>query len=71
MWFHVFNHVVPCIQEEADARISVGAIYAVMEGNQTIMVNATDTGVVVIAISMWSSCLSCRSCGFPLVMELI
>ena len=51
----ILDHVVPCIKEEADARISVGAIYAVMEGNQTIMVNATGTGVVVIAMSMWPS----------------
>ena len=49
------DHVAPCSHEEADTRIFVHARHAVMEGNQTLMIKANDTDVVVIAISMLST----------------
>ena len=49
------DHVAPCSHEEADTRIFVHAKHAVMEGNQTLMIKANDTDVVVIAISILPS----------------
>ena len=49
------NHVAPCSHEEADTRILVHAKHAVTEGNQTLMIKANDTDVVVIAISILPS----------------
>ena len=44
--------VAPCSHEEADTRIFVHARHAVEEGNKGIMVKASDTDVVVIAVSV-------------------
>ena len=49
------DHVAPCSHEESDTRIFVHARHAVMEGNQTIMIEANDTDVVVIAIPILPS----------------
>ena len=44
--------VVPCSQEEADTRIFVHATHATEAGSKVIMVKASDTDVVVIAVSV-------------------
>ena len=51
------DHLVPCSHEEADTRIFVHAKHAVMEGNQTLMVKANNTDVVVVAVSILPSLL--------------
>uniref|UniRef100_H3AU70 Uncharacterized protein n=1 Tax=Latimeria chalumnae TaxID=7897 RepID=H3AU70_LATCH len=47
--------MAPCTHEEADTRIFIHARHATMEGNKVLMIDANDTGVVVIAISVLSS----------------
>ena len=44
--------VAPCSQEEADTRIFVHARHATEAGSKVIMVKASDTDVVVIAVSV-------------------
>lgn len=44
------DQVAPCSHEEADTRIFVHARHALMEGNQTLMIKANDTDIIVIAI---------------------
>ena len=49
------DHLASCSYEEADTRIFVLAKHAVMEGNQTLMIKANDTDVVVVAVSILPS----------------
>ena len=43
--------VSPCSHEEADTRICVDARHAAQEGSKSLLVNASDTDIIVIAIS--------------------
>jgi hypothetical protein len=47
--------VAPCSHEEADTRIFLHAQDAVNEGHRYVMINANDTDIVNIAISIMSS----------------
>ena len=47
--------VDPCSHEEADTRIFLHAQDAVNEGHKSVMINANDTDIVIIAISVMSS----------------
>eukprot|EP00058_Branchiostoma_floridae_P021206 XP_002606696.1 hypothetical protein BRAFLDRAFT_72537 [Branchiostoma floridae] len=44
--------IAPCSQEEADTRIFVHARHAVQEGSKVLMVKASDTDILVIALSV-------------------
>ena len=46
------DHLAPCSHEEADTRIFVQVKYAVMEGNQTLMIKENDTDVAIVAVSI-------------------
>ena len=47
--------VSPCSHEEADTRIFVHARHATQEGSKSLLVKASDTDILVIAISAMSS----------------
>ena len=47
--------VSPCTHEEADSRIFVHAKHAVIFGCKSIVINANDTDVLVIALLVWPS----------------
>nr|XP_014351797.1 PREDICTED: uncharacterized protein LOC106706003 [Latimeria chalumnae] len=64
--------MAPCTHEEADTHIFVHARRATMRGNKVFMINANDTDVVVIAISVLSSLKELGlEKGLPLVKERI
>jgi len=46
------EELVPCSHEEADTRIIVHARHAVRHGSKAIMIKASDTDVLVIAVSL-------------------
>lgn len=48
-------NITPCNQEEADTWIFLHAKNAVCEGNRTVIIRATDTDVLIIAISVLSN----------------
>ena len=52
-------NVSPCNHEEADTRIFVHAKHAVAGGSKVVMIKASDTDVLVIAISAWSALQQC------------
>uniref|UniRef100_H3B1L6 Uncharacterized protein n=1 Tax=Latimeria chalumnae TaxID=7897 RepID=H3B1L6_LATCH len=47
--------IAPCSHEEADTHIFLHARHATMEGNKINMINANDTDVIVVAISVLST----------------
>ena len=49
------DHLAPCSREKADTCTFIHVKHAVMEGNQTLMIKANDTDVVVVAVSILPS----------------
>jgi hypothetical protein len=47
---HDVSQLAPCMQDEADGRMLLHAFHAYHQGYRTIMIHATDTDVVVLAI---------------------
>ena len=47
--------VAPCSHEDADTRIFLHAQDAVNEGHKSVWINANDTDIVIIAVSVMSS----------------
>ena len=54
------SQLQPCIHEEADSRMLLHAWNAYQQGYRSIMIHATDTDVVVIAIAVSSLMGSCE-----------
>ena len=50
-----FNDVAPCDHEEGDTRIFVHAKSAVSYGSKSLMIKASDTDIVVPAVSVFST----------------
>ncbi len=50
--------MAPCFHEEADTRLSLNAWHAAREGYKSILVDANDTDIVVLAISLMPSLIA-------------
>ena len=63
--------VAPCSHEDADTRIFLHAQDAVNEGHKSVWINANDTDIVIIAVSVMSSLmqLSLQKFGSVLAKE--
>ena len=61
------NEVAPCNHEETDTRLFLHAKNATEDGSRGVVIKASDTNVVVIAVSVMSSFrrVACNTCGLP------
>ena len=65
----ILEGIAPCNHEEADSPIFLHARHAVEQGHTSLIIKASDTDVLVIAINVFQMAL--KSYGSPLVKDQI